>query len=307
MFGSIILDTAIGLVLVYMFLSLICMTINEGIAAICGFRAKTLEKALISMIDDKTLVDKIYNSPIIFGLWQSSDNKQAASLTTSQVANELAATSSTVQEIPKYASMLRPPSYLPPKQIANAVLDILKTEKDKAIKGIDQIESAIKALPPGPFKDTLQSILLRVDGDVDKFRVSLEEWFDDGMDRVSGWYKRKMQIVGFIVAIVVAVLCNADTFQIASGLYRDSALRSTITATAVEYVKTGSQLEIGDLPIGWAYAHAFPSSTWLGWGGKVTGWLITAGALTLGAPFWFDVLNKFINIRLAGKKPGEKG
>jgi hypothetical protein len=35
------------------------------------------------------------------------------------------------------------------------------------------------------------------------------------------------------------------------------------------------------------------------------GWLLTILALTLGAPFWFDMLNKFINIRFAGKSPDE--
>ena len=36
------------------------------------------------------------------------------------------------------------------------------------------------------------------------------------------------------------------------------------------------------------------------------GWLITALAATLGAPFWFDTLNRFISIRSAGKAPEEK-
>jgi len=31
--------------------------------------------------------------------------------------------------------------------------------------------------------------------------------------------------------------------------------------------------------------------------GPVTGWLLTAFATTLGAPFWFDVLNKIVMIR----------
>jgi hypothetical protein len=306
-FGSIILDTAIGLVLVYLFLSLICMTINEGIAAAFSIRANTLKKALISMIDDKDMVERIYNNPVIFGLWQSASNKREAPLSSASTAvSEVAATSSEPKQSGSYSSMLRPPSYLPPKQVAIAVLDILKTEKNAAIKGIEEIDNAVKALPPGPFKDALQSMVSRVGGDVERFRASLEEWFDDGMDRVTGWYKRRMQLIGVGVAMGVTVICNADTLQIVSGLYHDSAMRGTVTATAVEYVKTANQVALGDIPIGWAYAHAFPESTLLGWGGKIVGWLITAVALTLGAPFWFDMLNKFINIRLAGKKPGEE-
>ncbi len=38
---------------------------------------------------------------------------------------------------------------------------------------------------------------------------------------------------------------------------------------------------------------------------KIFGLLLTAGAASLGAPFWFDVLNKIITIRSAGKAPEE--
>jgi hypothetical protein len=36
------------------------------------------------------------------------------------------------------------------------------------------------------------------------------------------------------------------------------------------------------------------------------GWLITAFAVSLGAPFWFDLLNKFVNVRASGKAPEEE-
>jgi hypothetical protein len=38
----------------------------------------------------------------------------------------------------------------------------------------------------------------------------------------------------------------------------------------------------------------------------VCGWLLTALAASLGAPFWFDMLSRFVNIRNAGKAPSEK-
>ncbi|HEV7589746.1 MAG TPA: hypothetical protein VGO40_16645 [Longimicrobium sp.] len=39
---------------------------------------------------------------------------------------------------------------------------------------------------------------------------------------------------------------------------------------------------------------------------KLLGLLITAIAVSLGAPFWFDMLNKIINIRAAGRAPDER-
>ncbi len=35
------------------------------------------------------------------------------------------------------------------------------------------------------------------------------------------------------------------------------------------------------------------------------GWLVTILAISLGAPFWFDVLNKFMNLRNTGRAPDE--
>ncbi len=39
---------------------------------------------------------------------------------------------------------------------------------------------------------------------------------------------------------------------------------------------------------------------------KIPGWLITALAISLGSPFWFDLLNRLINLRNAGKRPENK-
>ena len=35
----------------------------------------------------------------------------------------------------------------------------------------------------------------------------------------------------------------------------------------------------------------------------LVGWLLSAAAIAMGAPFWFDLLGKFINVRNAGKVP----
>ena len=39
----------------------------------------------------------------------------------------------------------------------------------------------------------------------------------------------------------------------------------------------------------------------------LAGWILTAIAASLGAPYWFDTLNKFMNVRAAGTSPSEKG
>ncbi len=56
------------------------------------------------------------------------------------------------------------------------------------------------------------------------------------------------------------------------------------------------------LPLGWAKANQ-PSDLWSGVG-RVFDWMATILAVSLGAPFWFDVLGKFAKIRNAGNREG---
>ena len=92
----------------------------------------------------------------------------------------------------------------------------------------------------------------------------------------------------------------------------NSPLRASLVESAKSFVAQpgGENRSIKDvvetisavsLPIGWS---EFPKRDQLPI--IFLGWLITAFAVSLGAPFWFDLLNKFMNIRSAGKAPDEK-
>jgi hypothetical protein len=58
--------------------------------------------------------------------------------------------------------------------------------------------------------------------------------------------------------------------------------------------------------VGWN-DHSFPPQPsvwwWLSW---ILGLAVTSLAVSMGAPFWFDLLNKFMNARNAGRPPEEK-
>jgi hypothetical protein len=66
-------------------------------------------------------------------------------------------------------------------------------------------------------------------------------------------------------------------------------------------------LESSGLPLGWSKNELRdPGSGKYSWKlilSKITGLLATVLAVMMGAPFWFDVLNKISNMRSAGKKP----
>ena len=86
--------------------------------------------------------------------------------------------------------------------------------------------------------------------------------------------------------------------------------------TAEENLQTSlKQLRSMAVPFGWRDAmdpedqrEKFPPTDQLGtlvWS-HALGWALTAVAVSLGSPFWFDLLNKLISIRASGKAPEKK-
>jgi hypothetical protein len=91
------------------------------------------------------------------------------------------------------------------------------------------------------------------------------------------------------------------------------------TAQSVEdcVVETLSELQVAGVPLGhpagcaphrghWAEctATAFaPANSFWAAMAKIAGWAITAGAISFGAPFWFDALSKLGSLRSSGPKP----
>ncbi len=59
-----------------------------------------------------------------------------------------------------------------------------------------------------------------------------EGWFHEGMNRVSGWYRRQTPLIIFAIGAVVAVSPNASTVHVVQDLWRDDALRYAIAQEA---------------------------------------------------------------------------
>lgn len=129
---------------------------------------------------------------------------------------------------------------------------------------------------------------------------------------------------------------SSDTLAIgAVPTVADAASATQATQTA-RIANAKQALELVALPIGWRSltpdsptpsAHERPNFSWAvprqlcdadattpcrlrdigigGWFAVIAGWLATAFAVMLGAPFWFDVLNRFMVIR-STVKPHEK-
>ena len=175
-----------------------------------------------------------------------------------------------------------------------------------------------------------------IDAEINQFREEVETWFDRSMERAGGVYKRDAKGIALLIGFMIAILTNTDTFHVISRLSRDSALRSALTQYSSQPILTQNasqqenlkeikqqldeQLGSISLPIGWNfdnYCQQFydlrdctksdNSKKWLSriipTFRTILGWIISGIAVSMGAPFWFQLLNKFINVRNTGSRP----
>jgi hypothetical protein len=129
---------------------------------------------------------------------------------------------------PLIASLSRPgkrPSYIPANLFSSAVFDLLGRHEDASPR-VQQVKASLTALKKATSAVT----------DEQATHAALEDWFNNSMDRVSGWYKRQMQVVALLVAAAVTILTNADTLQIVGVLWRTPSLRASLVEQARQRV-----------------------------------------------------------------------
>jgi hypothetical protein len=298
MFGSEMLDVAIGMIFAYLLLSLICSVLNEFIERSLKNRAGDLEKGLRELLNDpdgSNLVKKVYDHGMISSLFKGNYDPNARDKTNL-------------------------PSYIPSRNFALAILGILVPDSS-ATDSMASFREAVGKIENARVKNALSAMLQAAADDVNKFRESIEGWFNSTMDRVSGWYKRRSQLIVFVVGFLAAGAMNVNSVSIANDLWVHKAQRDALVSSAQGYLvnhpddqkgmNAGLKADIDSfesygLPIGWNISW---HRTWQHWMAfaflSLLGWFITACAVSLGAPFWFDVLNKFIVVR-STIKPHEK-
>lgn len=88
----------------------------------------------------------------------------------------------------------------------------------------------------------LQLLWRESGADLEKFRLRLEQWFDDTMERTTGWYKRYTRMILLIIGLGVAIFFNIDTIGIVRQLRKDPKLREQLVQSATMYVEKNRQL-----------------------------------------------------------------
>ncbi|WP_114939302.1 hypothetical protein [Mucilaginibacter endophyticus] len=398
MFDNPVLDVAIGLIFIFLLYSLLATTIKELVATIFSYRPRMLELALERMLDGKHYSYYWWNKLFNILLWISNWINLVFNFTRKEKMPKPGHISGFMKNIPQEGYQFRrwklnekadlfaarfvnhpiykraaedsmfnkKPAYLSASSFSDILLDIFHPAGDKPLLLAD-IRTRIDSFPDkgaqALHKDTKAILLLYIqqaNGDLQRFRALLEAWYNETMDRVSGWYKRQAYKVLFVIGMVVAISFNVDTIAIVRTLSNDKPTRDAMVKGASAYVqqqmqkvqpKAGTAVQSVDtcklhqdldkitriykdaiaqpnvtLGIGWDNEIKTQQKAWKAkynngdyqslcfywfffWNAvwpSLLGFFITALAISLGSPFWFDLLNKFINLRVSGKRPEDE-
>lgn len=172
----------------------------------------------------------------------------------------------------------RYPHYIPPLTFALALIDLTIDYKEAEKPGFPGKATVKVDVAEG---GALAKSLLRNTSNLEALQERVAKWFELSMEQASGRYKRYSQLIIAGFAVMVAIAFNIDTISIFRSLYDQLAAGKSVPV----------------FPIGSA---AEPRSEIIH---HLAGWMITAAALSLGAPFWFDLLNKLVNLRQTGLPP----
>ncbi|HXC06211.1 MAG TPA: hypothetical protein VNZ86_15745 [Bacteroidia bacterium] len=348
MFNSQFIEVGIGIVFIFLLMSIFVSGINELIASILSNRGKQLKEAITLALNDpinKDWAEKLYNHPLIDTLRKSEKSL---------------------------------PAYISSDNFAKALIDLMiqEADTDSAIntnikRTLNPVQDFINGLNTMRASDTrtlLASFVSSSEGNYEKLKANIENWYTEYMNRVTGWYKKKTKKILFLIGIGAAVLMNVDTVHISQQLWENTLLRTSLVNEAVKYadeadsirvhnavmiplkdsskghlarlqtdsntfsrevqnIRTGyDHIQMLHLPIGWVLTekehtrlNAEQHSSRIGYYygifcifikqiglSKIIGWIFTAIAISFGAPIWFDLLNKLINLRNTGTRQDGK-
>ncbi len=287
-----VIGVVIGLTTIYLFYSFAVTQLNEVIAGLLSSRARHLEKGIKEKLLDPQLGHELLNHPLIKSFGFTKPNL---------------------------------PSYIPGPAFAQALVRLLtKEERPANPDEPGTVDKLVQAIRDSSYSPELKTRLLAAVDTSARSLTAAEEklahWFDGTMDRLSGAYKRHVQRVAFAIGLLLVAATNADTLQLATRFWNDPVARQAQVALAQKYPEhcraengklvcdtAQASLVDSELPIKWTAAE------WRGLAGgalayaillKLVGLFASTLAVSLGSPFWFDLLKRIApGFAMAGRAP----
>jgi hypothetical protein len=277
-----------SLVLPYLVLSLFVMLIVEILSRSFHLREGILEDAIRRMIADenKQQVLLFFSHPLI----KSLSIRENARL-----------------------------SYIPARVFATAFVEQFGNTKNQQEPANENASISAKADPPAAFRALNAGLTSNED------LSNVQRWFMDVMDQASGIYRVRTLMMVTVVSTAIVLWTNFDAIEIANHALHKSLVQKAFEAEVAEIAKheienpkndvidlsgiNGAEVsaertaETGMIfPIGWnrnwIREMMLNPSVLLP---KITGLITSVLALMIGAPFLFDLLNRYMVIRLTIK------
>ena len=340
MFNSHVLEVVAGLAFIFFLVSVFVSALNEWVSAALGLRAGDLELGLKNLLgEDVSSAPSAAQAGAANTARSATGSSTPASPTgfgmaTALLAHPMIESISPVQVMGK---KITAPSYLAASVFSSALVDLIVPGPNQ--QSLAPFRAAVASMTNVDLRNSLLPLIDLAGGSMDQARKNIESWYDHAMEHVSGRYKRRAQAIIFLLGLIFAAGLNVDTITATAHLWNDTVLRehmvkqeqaiteagaavcgggtlqTTLNAAEAEAAQrkklnctaklVGDAYSAAALPIGWSDDARYlwtKESTALR---AVLGWFLTALAACLGAPFWFDLLNKTLgmNSRLTGAKP----
>ncbi len=238
------LDVFIGLAFTYLILSLIVTVIFESIVQFTRLRARSLERAIRKLLEGMTKVkdegsgqevsrpiaDIFYDHPIVRSLGKEKEVKSDAASGTGEKKSVSKRSWEVVRSKPHF-------SYIEPATFGLVALNTLFPKEELGNKNIEELIGLAKMLPESKIKTVLLTHLRGGADNLKKLREGVEQWFNDSMDRLSGWFTRTARWMSLVIGLVVAIALNVDTLVVADAFWSEPVLRASVASYAADNYK----------------------------------------------------------------------
>lgn len=252
---SLYLDLAIGLIMLFLLLSLLVSGLNEAFVRLLSIRSKFLWAYLRDTMDGADAAGKAWLPakvrdvftalPFLRDPRPKHDERPSPSVAEPMPAHEGAGDDAMtklfyerVREIDHPKTGKTSIANIPPGRFAGALMEMAAGEKD----GVEGLLVKLKDLK-SPLYGHLKGVWETAQRDMDRFRQGVESWFDTEMQRLSMLYRRYVKWVVAVLGLVVTLLFSMDGVEFTKTLLRDNGYRAAVSAIAASEEGTASLKE----------------------------------------------------------------
>ncbi len=236
------IDLALGLILLFLLLSLLVSGLNEAFVRLLSIRSKFLWAYLRDTLDGSDAQGKswlpsgireVFSSlPFFRDPRPAHDSRPAPSeLTEMPEREDKAQDAMTILLYERVREIDHPKrgrtsiADLPPERFSVAMMEMAAREPG----GVEGLLEKLKAMN-SPLYGHLKGVWETAQRDLDRFRQGVEGWFDSEMQRLSMLYRRYVKWVVAALGLAVTLLFTMDGLEYTKTLLRDNGFRASVTA-----------------------------------------------------------------------------